>query len=406
MSLDTILSAITPSDALAILAAFALKGALLFAFAAILVGLMRRASASVRHAVWALALTGALVLPLLFATLPGWKVAVLPSDDARAVLAAPVVPEAPIAPVAPAPPRAPAAPLAPRMPSDLAAHLPEVHAETHVHIDRDEAGITIIERHTLAPLPSVPAPPAPGGIASVVDRAQVIVARAFPPVLQNWQLWIVLAWFAGVVFFVSRWVLAVFGAWRLVRDAEPVYDLEWLEMKERIAYGLDLDDRVRLLRSDRLGVPVAGGILDPVVVLPADADTWPEERREVVLTHELAHIARRDCLTQTVAQWSVALHWFNPLAWYAHKQYLLEREHACVRLRAHTEAQIGPKKAAAIHQVVGDDHEFILSGPIGTNLQRTIGEISLIAFHRGVHEGDVDAVRRSVETGNAEDVLC
>src|SRR5690606_29822589 len=34
-------------------------------------------------------------------------------------------------------------------------------------------------------------------------------------------------------------------------------------------------------------------------------------------------------LTQTMAQGALALHWFNPLAHLAHREYLLEREHAC-----------------------------------------------------------------------------
>src|SRR5690606_23105348 len=127
----------------------------------------------------------------------------------------------------------------------------------------------------------------------------------------------------------ARWAGASLGAWRLVRDAEPVFDRDWQELKERLCFGMDLDRPVRLLRSNRLAVPIARGIFNPVVLLPADADAWDEDRREVVLTHELAHIVRWDCLTQVVAQAALVLHWFNPLAWLAYRRFLLEREHAC-----------------------------------------------------------------------------
>ena len=64
-------------------------------------------------------------------------------------------------------------------------------------------------------------------------------------------------------------------------------------------------------------MPMAAGYLRPTVALPAEADAWPDERVTSVLLHELAHIRRRDCLTQLAASTTCALYWMNPLAWYA-----------------------------------------------------------------------------------------
>ena len=66
-----------------------------------------------------------------------------------------------------------------------------------------------------------------------------------------------------------------------------------------------------------------------MVLLPAAAAYWPEERRRVVLLHELAHVKRRDYLTQVMAQLVCALYWFNPLVWLAARQMCVEREGAC-----------------------------------------------------------------------------
>ena len=67
----------------------------------------------------------------------------------------------------------------------------------------------------------------------------------------------------------------------------------------------------------------------PRIWLPAGATEWSEERREVVLSHELAHIARHDWLVQICAELSRGLYWFHPLAWFAAASLREESERAC-----------------------------------------------------------------------------
>ena len=76
-------------------------------------------------------------------------------------------------------------------------------------------------------------------------------------------------------------------------------------------------------------MPMAWGIFRPSVLMPADADAWPDDRLRIVLLHELAHVKRRDCLTHLFAQVACAAHWFNPLAWMAVRRLRAERERAC-----------------------------------------------------------------------------
>ena len=89
----------------------------------------------------------------------------------------------------------------------------------------------------------------------------------------------------------------------------------------------DAGSRVVEIRSSAaIDTPAVTGVFTPVVLLPRDADTWTDERRELVLAHELAHVARRDCLASVVAQIAVAMHWFDPLAWIAARRLRIERE--------------------------------------------------------------------------------
>ena len=116
---------------------------------------------------------------------------------------------------------------------------------------------------------------------------------------------------------------------RLARDAEPISDAVWTDLLRDLAAKLGLMRRILLLRSARAVMPMTWGWIRPVVLLPAEADSWGIDRRRVVLLHELAHVKRLDCLTQAIARAACAVYWFHPLAWVAARRMRVERERAC-----------------------------------------------------------------------------
>ena len=67
----------------------------------------------------------------------------------------------------------------------------------------------------------------------------------------------------------------------------------------------------------------------PVILLPAGACAWTAERLEMVLTHELAHVRRRDLWWRLAGTLACCLYWFHPLAWWAAAQQRKESEMAC-----------------------------------------------------------------------------
>jgi beta-lactamase regulating signal transducer with metallopeptidase domain len=144
-----------------------------------------------------------------------------------------------------------------------------------------------------------------------------------------WSTLVLLVWMAGAVATLARYGLAMLAVRVVARGAGRVMDGEWLERMRGAAGELGLREPVHLLRAPGAAMPMTWGILQPAVLVPADADGWTAERKRVVLLHELAHVARRDCLWQTLASLCCAAYWFHPGVWWAARQMRIEREQAC-----------------------------------------------------------------------------
>jgi beta-lactamase regulating signal transducer with metallopeptidase domain len=110
-------------------------------------------------------------------------------------------------------------------------------------------------------------------------------------------------------------------------SSNPIVD--WNFLTREACETLGLRRAPALLLSSEDLMPLTWGWLWPRVLLPAEATNWPVEKCRVVLLHELAHVKRRDCLTQFVAELICALFWVNPLVWLAAHQMCVERERAC-----------------------------------------------------------------------------
>lgn len=257
----------------------ALKVTLVLLAAAVIAACLRRRSAATRHLVWACGLTAALLLPVLSLTLPRWTASVgvvLPS----------------------LPQRLPAAPDAHASGLSTAAAPAQVHDQI-----RSDSG------------PTAPSA-APG--STVSSRTASI----------PWASAAVLVWALGVALLLARLLLGLVAVQLLARRSTMATGAPWLPLARRIAAEVGVG-RVSFRRGPAGTMPMAWGVMRPVVLLPADADAWPESRLRVVLLHELAHVKRADCLTHLLAQAACALHWINPLTWMAARRARTERERAC-----------------------------------------------------------------------------
>ena len=136
-------------------------------------------------------------------------------------------------------------------------------------------------------------------------------------------------WIAGAVLNV---LVLLIGMSRLSRFRSPLAEsgVEPVARSlERVSRTFGLTRPVTLVRSRRPGVLVTWGVLRPKVLVPADVNDWPQDRIDVVLAHELAHIVRGDWLVQMIAEALKAVYWFNPLFWITCARLRHESECAC-----------------------------------------------------------------------------
>ena len=104
----------------------------------------------------------------------------------------------------------------------------------------------------------------------------------------------------------------------------PVFDTS-----DSVRDQLRVRSTVRLFISDAHTTPMAWGLLQPHILLPASTQQWGPQRLRAVLTHEMSHIRRKDMLTQLVVQLAHAFYWFHPPLWFVAWRIRVERERAC-----------------------------------------------------------------------------
>jgi beta-lactamase regulating signal transducer with metallopeptidase domain/HEAT repeat protein len=196
--------------------------------------------------------------------------------------------------------------------------------------------VTVEDAGARAPLPWTPRLEAPAaGRGSVADTAPgpsaanaAADARPTGALAVTVREILFAGWGAGALV-----LLAYFGAGgmavrRIIRGATPMADLQWTSLLAEASDRLDLARLPRLVASERVELPFAYGAWRPTIVLPAKAAAWSDERRRLVLAHELAHVKRHDLLGHTLGRLACALYWFHPLVWVAARRLRAESERA------------------------------------------------------------------------------
>jgi beta-lactamase regulating signal transducer with metallopeptidase domain len=118
-----------------------------------------------------------------------------------------------------------------------------------------------------------------------------------------WRTWLTGGYALVATLLILRLLLGLVLSFRMLRATQPVR-AEW-------AVGR------KLRTSTWIAAPVTIG---SSVLLPAECVNWDMRRRQAVLAHEGAHVARGDFYVQLLSQVNRAVFWFSPQAWWLHGQ--------------------------------------------------------------------------------------
>ena len=120
----------------------------------------------------------------------------------------------------------------------------------------------------------------------------------------------------------GRLILLLLGARR-----KSIADRELSSRVRSLAGNFKMSRCVRIVRSTRLVSPIAFGFFRPTIGLPLNFSTrFSAAKQEVMLTHELAHLATHDPIWYFVTDLVAALLWWHPGVWWLRRQLQLSSE--------------------------------------------------------------------------------
>ena len=121
------------------------------------------------------------------------------------------------------------------------------------------------------------------------------------------------------------WTEIAGWVWLIGLGAMLLYALvSYLRLRRRVRVSLPIQDHIYL--CDAISSPFILGVVKPHIYLPSGLD---EVQRQNVLSHEQAHLARRDHWWKPLGFALLAVYWFNPVLWLAYALLCRDIELAC-----------------------------------------------------------------------------
>ena len=121
------------------------------------------------------------------------------------------------------------------------------------------------------------------------------------------------------------WTYLAGWVWLIGLGVMLLYALaSYLRLRRRVSVSLCVRENIYL--CDAISSPFILGVVKPRIYLPSGLD---EVQRQNVLSHERAHLTRRDHWWKPLGFALLAVYWFNPMLWLAYALLCRDIELAC-----------------------------------------------------------------------------
>jgi beta-lactamase regulating signal transducer with metallopeptidase domain len=167
--------------------------------------------------------------------------------------------------------------------------------------------------------------------AGSAPPAATAAPSADPAVLvpQRFAQFLFALWYVVATILVLRLIVSYIRLQQLKASAQPLPPLYQHRVRRWLA-ATGGKRECRLCMSDKVPMPVAIGLLDPVIIFPERLlEQLSDDELDQVGLHELSHLQRWDDYTNVFQKIAEALLFFNPAVYLIGRQLTLEREIAC-----------------------------------------------------------------------------
>ena len=156
------------------------------------------------------------------------------------------------------------------------------------------------------------------------------------------------------------WTYLAGWVWLIGLGAMLLYALvSYLRLRRRVSVSLCVRENIYL--CDAISSPFILGVVKPRIYLPSGLD---EMQRQNVLSHERAHLTRRDHWWKPLGFALLAVYWFNPVLWLAYALLCRDIELACDERVIHTMDESAVKTYSTVLLACSMPRKAVITCPL------------------------------------------
>jgi len=171
------------------------------------------------------------------------------------------------------------------------------------------------------------------GDQQAVTNVQQDMYSGLNRILSLWNAYayqIVLVWFLIICGKSIQLMVGLNGVHHLRNHKTYAAGKKWDEKLNELAQKLGLTQQVKVMQSGIARVPMVVGHFKPLILIPLGLlNGLSNAEVEAILSHELAHIKRKDYLVNLLQSFIEIVFFFNPAVLWVSQLIKTEREHCC-----------------------------------------------------------------------------